>query len=121
MFYRNRARTSHFIVRHNVFANSTEVCLRMDTDWREALTLDHNLWYQPSKPLIRFRIKQYYGAKEFGRYQKELGMDPNSARGQPRFADPAARDYRLLSSSPGAELASDGGPVGARAPEATER
>jgi hypothetical protein len=54
------------------------------------------------------------GAAEFARYQKETGMDGDSAYGEPRFVNEACRDYRLVPGSFGSDLASDGGPVGAR-------
>ena len=80
MFYRNRDETSNFVIRENRFENSTEVCLRMDNDWREALTLDKNTYSQiPGKNLIRFCVHQYFDAASFTKYQKELGMDEGSA------------------------------------------
>ena len=80
MFYRNRAETSNFVIRENRFENSTEVCLRMDNDWRDALTLDKNTYSQiPGKNLIRFCVHQYFDAASFTKYQKELGMDEGSA------------------------------------------
>ena len=53
-------------------------------------------------------------AEEFVRYQKTMGMDASSAYGEPQFIDAESRDYRLKPRSPGANLATDGGPVGAR-------
>lgn len=114
MFYHNRARTARFVVRNNVFCSSTEVCLRMDNDWRSGLTLEHNLWYQAAKPVVRYLVKQYYAAADMERFRQETGLDAGSAVGQPRFADAAARDYRLTADSPGQTTAHDGGPVGAR-------
>jgi hypothetical protein len=114
MFYSNAAKTSAFVVRNNIFCNSTEVCLRLENDWRAGLTLDHNLWYQDSKPLARFLIKHFYNVEEWDRYRQEVGFDTHSAVAAPRFVDPAARDYRLAPDSPGRTLAHDGGAVGAR-------
>ena len=45
---------------------------------------------------------------------KELGLDQSSVVAEPQFVDAAARDYRLKPGTPGAALATDGGPVGAR-------
>jgi hypothetical protein len=114
MFYQNTAKTSAFVVRNNIFCNSTEVCLRLDSDWRAGLTVDHNLWYQDSQPLVRFLVKQYYKADDLERYRQEVGFDAHSAVGAPRFVDSAARDYRLAEDSAGRTLAHDGGLVGAR-------
>jgi len=114
MFYHNPAVTTEFVVRNNIFATSTEVCTRMENDWRRGLTLSNNLYWQAEKPLFRWLGKNFFAAHEFARYQSELGMDKASLFAEPQFRDPAARDYRLKPDSPGATLATDGGPVGAR-------
>ena len=114
MFYSNRAATTNFVVRNNLFVRSTEVCTRMDNDWHASLTMQNNLYHQPGKPILRWLVTNYYAAGDFGRYQKELGLDGNSLVAEPQFVDPAARDYRLKPGSPGSSLATDGGPVGAR-------
>jgi hypothetical protein len=114
MFYHNAAKTAAFVVRNNIFASSTEVCLRLDNDWRAALTLAHNLWYQESQPVVRFLVRQYFAAGEMDRFRQETGLNADSAVARPRFVDATARDYRLAADSPGLTLAHDGGPVGAR-------
>ena len=114
MFYSNRAATTNFVVRNNIFAQSTEVCTRMDNDWHADLTMQNNLYYQSEKPILRWLVKNYFAADEFARYQNELGLDKNSLVAAPQFIDAAARDYRLKPGSPGTSLATDGGPVGAR-------
>ncbi len=79
MFYQNQAETSNFAIRDNVFANSTEVCLRMDNDWRDSLTLANNSYSQLSgKNVVRFKFNQYFDVDSFANYQKELGMDAGS-------------------------------------------
>jgi hypothetical protein len=114
MFYQNSSETKNVVVRNNIFAGSTEVCMRMENDWRAGQTLSNNLYFQADKPVIRWLSKTFYGPADFARYQSELGMDKASALASPLFVDPAARDYRLKPGSPGATLATDGGPVGAR-------
>lgn len=114
MFYRNLAATTHFVVRNNIFAGSTEVCVRMDTDWRSGLTMQNNLYHQAEKSVFRWLGKTHFAANEFARYQRELGMDATSLFAAPQFVDPATRDYRLKPGSPGSALATGGGPVGAR-------
>jgi hypothetical protein len=116
MFYRNRADTTNVIIRNNIFARSTEVCVRMENDWRTGLTLRNNLYYQTDKPVFRWLGKTYFATNSFARYQSELGLDDGSLVAEPQFVDAAARDYRLKPGSPGTALATDGGPVGARAP-----
>lgn len=114
MFYHNSAATTNVVVRNNIFANSTEVCIRMENDWRKGLTLQNNLFYQKEKPVIRWQGGTFYAPADFARYQSELGMDTGSVLAEPQFADPTLHDYRLKPDSPGAKLATDGGPVGAR-------
>lgn len=114
MFYRNPAATTNVVIRNNIFAGSTEVCVRMENDWRAGLTMRNNLYHQAEKPLFRWLGKTYFATHEFARYQRELGMDGGSLFAEPQFVDAAARDYRLKPGSPGAALATDGGPVGAR-------
>lgn len=115
MFYGNAAKTSRFVVRNNVFCRSTEVCLRMDNNWCDALTLEHNLWHQDEgKPVVRYLVKRYFTAPELPGFREETGLDAGSAAGDPHFVDPVSRDYRLAPGSPGLTLAHDGGPVGAR-------
>jgi len=114
MFYRNPAATTNFVVRNNIFALSTEVCVRMENDWRSGLTMQNNLYYQVQKPVFRWLGSNYFAATEFTRYQSELGMDQGSLCAAPQFVDSARRDYRLKPGTPGTTLATDGGPVGAR-------
>jgi hypothetical protein len=114
MFYQNSATTTLFVVRNNIFANSSEVCLRMENDWRNGLTMRNNLFFQREKPLVRWLGKNYYGPADFARYQSELKLDAGSQMAEPLFVNSAAHDYRLKPESPGMKLATDGGPVGAR-------
>ena len=114
MFYHNPAATTNVVVRNNIFASSSEVCIRMENDWRKGLTLANNLFFQKEKPIMRWLSKTYYAPADFARYQSELGLDANSVMAEPLFINPAAHDYRLHPESPGAKLATDGGPVGAR-------
>lgn len=115
MFYQNSAATEDFVVRDNLFVNSTEVCLRMDNDWRHALTFDHNLWWNGDGAgrLIRYFVKTYYTAQDFAAFQQESNLAGNALVAEPVFRDPQQRDYRLAPDSPGTTAAHDGGPVGA--------
>ena len=116
MFYHNLAATTNVVVRNNIFASSSEVCVRMENDWRKGLTMCNNLFFQKEKPVVRWLSKTNYAPTDFARYQSELGMDAGSVMAEPTFVDPAAHDYRLAPQSPGTKLATDGGPVGARQP-----
>ena len=97
MFYNNPSATSGFVIRHNIFASSSEVCLRMDNDWRSGLTMHDNLYWQTDRPVVRWLIKQYFAPADFGQYQARLGMDRGSRLAKPEFCDAGARDYRLKS------------------------
>ena len=88
--------------------------MRMENAWRKRMTMYNNLFYQSEKPLSRWIIKTYYKPADFARYLTEVGMDKDSMMAEPLFVNPAARDYRLKPNSPGATLATDHGPVGAR-------
>lgn len=56
MFYNNIAQTTNFVVRDNLFANSTEVCLRMTYDWRKYCQFQHNVWInKDGKNIVRLR------------------------------------------------------------------
>ncbi len=114
MFYRSPSATTNFVVRNNIFANSTEVCLRMDSDWRNGLVMHNNLYWQAGKNVIRWLIKDHFGPADFQSYQAATGLDCASLFAEPLFVNPGARDYRLRPDSPGITLATDGGPVGAR-------
>ena len=116
MFYHNPSATTNVVIRDNIFASSSEVCVRMENDWRKGLTMQSNLFFQKEKPVMRWLNKSYYGPTDFARYQSELGMDAGSACAEPLFVNAAARDYRLKPESPGAKLATDGGAVGANWP-----
>ncbi len=116
MFYNNPAKTKNFVVRDNIFVNSTEVCMRMWNVWQEPPQLDYNLWQGGGQPLVRFEKKGVFGADNFAAYQQEFGFDRNSLIAEPVFVDPSRRDYRLAPDSPGLRGASDGGAFGARLP-----
>jgi hypothetical protein len=114
MFYNNRAATTNFVVRNNLFVRSSDRCTRMWNDWRSGLTLQNNLYWSPDKPIMRWMEKTDYLADDFAKYQSSLGLDANSIVAEPQFVDAAARDYRLKPGTPGTALATNGGPVGAR-------
>lgn len=79
MFYHNSAQTKNFVVANNRFLRSTEVCLRMENDWRSGLTMKDNVYSQTeNRPVIRWLIKNYYGVDDFEKYQQETGMDKGS-------------------------------------------
>jgi len=115
MYYHNRAATTNFVVRNNIFCRATEWTCRSGLDWRYALTHDHNLvWNEGDIPYIHWLGGKDFRKLDWKGYQG-LGFDPHGLNAEPKFANPAKRDYRLTKDSPGyAGLSSDGTPVGAR-------
>ncbi len=114
MYYSNRAATTNFVVRNNIFYRATEWTARSALDWRYGLVHDNNLiWNEGKIPYFRWldgkNLKLCNWADYLG-----LGFDPHGQCAEPKFVNPAKRDYRLAKDSPGATLATDGGPVGAR-------
>ena len=135
MLYDNPAATTNFVVRNNVFVRTTEHSAAMWNDWRakdpaaqDGLAMDHNLYFVPENQIFELHIsgrdrkrdpkarsmKFGNGTEEFARYKSESGLDANSVWRLPEFVNPAARDYRLKPGSFGTNLATDGGPMGAR-------
>ncbi len=113
MFYHNTAATENFVVRYNIFANATDSCLWLQgRDWSAALTMDRNCWFQPKGALILWG-KESFAPGQFAAYQQKTGKDAGSILAEPKFADPAQRDYRLLPDSPARALRDERGPAGA--------
>ena len=115
MYYSNRAATTNFVVRNNIFCRATEWTCRTALDWRYGLLHDNNLvWNEGDVPTIRWKEGRELRLLKWSDYVNDLGMDLHSLFAEPQFVDPAKRDYRLKAGSPGTALATDGGPVGAR-------
>ena len=115
MYYSNRAATTNFVVRDNIFCRATEWTCRSALDWRYGLLHSRNLvWNEGDVPTMRWKEGKDRRLYLWADYVKELQMDLDSVFAEPQFVDPAKRDYRLKPGSPGCTLASDGGPVGAR-------
>ncbi len=114
MYYHNRAATTNFVVRNNIFCRATEWTARSGLDWRYGLVHDNNLvWNDGKVPVVRWLEGRNMGLLGWDGY-RALGFDPHGLFAEPRFVNPALRDYRLAEGSPGLTFASDGGPVGAR-------
>ena len=115
MYYSNRAATTNFVVRDNIFCRATEWTCRSALDWRYGLLHSRNLvWNEGDVPTMRWKEGKNLRLYAWPDYVKELQMDLDSVFAEPQFVDSAKRDYRLKPGSPGSALASDGGPVGAR-------
>ncbi len=138
MMYDNAAPTTNFVVRNNLFVRTTDRSSRFCNDWRvkdpaanDGLTMDHNLYWIPENKVCEYHVNGRErrsgnpkirtepgswgaGPEEFARYCREFAIDAGSVYGEPRFVNESARDYRLVPGSFGTNLASDGGPLGAR-------
>jgi len=114
MYYHNRAATTNFVVRNNIFCRATEWTARSGLDWRYGLVHDHNLVYNEGQvPILRWLEGKELKLCSWKDYLG-LGFDTHGQFAEPLFRNPAKRDYRLLPNSPGHTLASDGTVVGAR-------
>jgi len=113
MYYHNRAATTNFIVRANVFCRATEWTCRSGLDWRSGLRHDGNVvWNDGKVPVLRWLEGKSLVLADWDAYRR-LGFDPNGTWAEPQFVNPARRDYRLK--NPGVlPLAADGTVVGAR-------
>ena len=93
-FDRNTAQTDGFVVKYNIFCNSTGWGSRFDRGWNPLPNMNYNLWYEEKGPICRF-FGKLFGSDDFFEYQKETGLDANSKFEKPEFVGPQARDYRL--------------------------
>ncbi|HPA20322.1 MAG TPA: hypothetical protein PLU30_21410, partial [Verrucomicrobiae bacterium] len=113
MFYNNSAKTSHFFVRYNIFANSADSLLRLHgRDWTPALTMDHNVWYQPTGPSLLWGTN-LIAAADAPSFLAARRLGDGDLFADPGFVAPAERDYRLTASSPATRISDDIGPAGA--------
>ena len=113
MYYHNRAATTNFVVRANIFCRATEWTCRSGLDWRYGLVHDGNVvWNDGKVPVLRWLEGKNLVLADWEGYRK-LGFDPNGIWAEPQFVDPARRDYRLKPSCK-LPLAADGTVVGAR-------
>ena len=99
MFYQHPSQTKGVVVRNNIFCETTEVCMRMENDWRSGLTLANNLYYTSGKPIYRWLSKQHFATLK--ECQSATGLDMNGLEAKPLFVDDAKHDYRLKPESPG--------------------
>ena len=114
MYYHNRAATTNFVVRDNLFIRATQWTARSGLDWRYGLVHDRNMvWNDGPVPVMRWLEGKNLGLLDWAAY-RALGFDPNGTFEKPTFVDEAKRDYRLAPGSAGKGAASDGTDLGAR-------
>lgn len=113
MFYNNSAATTNVVIRNNIFCNATDSLLRLSgRDWTAALVMDRNCWFQP-RGLVLLWGRQTIGADEFAAFMHARGLGRHSLLTDPKFVDPAQRDYRLTPDSPARALGAKGESAGA--------
>ena len=113
MFYDNTAATTNVVVRYNIFCNSVDSLMRLHgRDWTAALVMDSNCWFQARGPALLWG-RESIGAEGFAAFMNPRGLDLHSRLADPKFADPARRDYRLAPDSPARGLAGPGKSAGA--------
>ncbi len=79
MFYSNQAKTSGVVIRNNIFAMATESPVRIDVNFRDALKMEKNVYWQPADKMLAFWLmKTRYTTKQFAEYQQETGLDGTS-------------------------------------------
>jgi len=114
MYFSNRAATTNFVVRNNIFCRATEWTARSALDWRYGLTHDHNLvWNDGEVPVFGWLDGKSLQKIDWTAY-RALGFDPHGTFARPTFVNERQRDYRLAPGSVGKGTASDGSDVGAR-------
>jgi len=74
MFYSNRAETTNFVVRNNVFTDSTEVCIRLFNDWSASYRMEGNKYHmQDGKPVVRF-LQEFYTMEQMDAAREKYGI-----------------------------------------------
>lgn len=112
MFYDNTAVTENVNIRGNIFAHATDSLVRLHgRDWTAALKMNSNCWFQAEGPWLLWG-KETSGRDESAIFLKARGFDHQSVFADPKFRNPAQRDYRLAADSPARALAGPGKSAG---------
>ena len=84
MIYKNEAKTKNLVIRNNVFCRATESLVRIDSDFRDGLSMEGNRYWQPDGGMMFFwLIRDRYMTNDFQRYQEEVGLDKTSTFQKP--------------------------------------
>lgn len=93
--------TQNNVIKNNIFvASSTDVLIYNEYGKNAGNIVDYNLYYAPGgsdKANWIWKNEDYAG---FSAYQSGTGNDAHSLFADPKFADAAAGDFRLLTASP---------------------
>lgn len=111
MFYTNKADTSGFVVKHNIFCGVIDWDSRYSAGWKPLPEMDHNLWFSEQGVMTYFFRDKI---ERFQDYQEISGLDQHSVFADPEFLDSAGGNYRTALTGPVRGIRPDGGPVGAQ-------
>lgn len=110
-----RGTIANLKITNNVFYNSKTNAILIDDVFNTgALTLNNNLYYEPSSSdtLIEWQSTMYTYA-DFPNYQNTINKDINSKTSDPQFTNPSSGDFKPKTGSPACTMSSTGSYVGA--------
>lgn len=114
MFWSNSATVTNFYIVNNIFYESSDSAIRLDTPWTDVanLTLDYNLYYE-SSGYVACWAGVNYTLTQFAAYQTASGKDAHSIATSTNavFVNPSARDFHLLSTSSAVDMGLNTGKV----------
>lgn len=104
MFFSSYANMTNIFIRNNIFYGAKQSCIYKSgldfTGWGN-IVIDYNAYYMAGGDSLMFRITNAsYSMSQFSTYKAEQGKDAYSKAADPLFANPAAGDYHLKSTSP---------------------
>ena len=105
--------TTGFVIRNNIFSNSTAECLHTWATSYGNYLIDYNLFYQPSGNIVGINFATYYTQAQFSAYKSATGYDAHSVTGNPKFIGKDVGDFRLLPTSPARKIGYQGVDIGA--------
>jgi hypothetical protein len=85
MMYNNQAKTKNLVIRNNVFCRATESPVRIDSDFRDGLSMEGNRYWQSGGEIFYWLTKNSYKNEDFRRYQEEIGLDKTSTFQKPNL------------------------------------
>lgn len=110
---RTEATHSNFIIRNNIFSNSTAECQHNWDTTHNLYTINNNLYYQPTGNIVGINFTTYYTQAQFSTYKSATGWDANSLIGDPKFIGKDIGNFRLLPTSPARKVGYQGLDIGA--------
>ncbi len=98
----NRATTSNFHIRNNVFYQARDNNIYLSPTWNNlsALDMDYNCWHNSLTGNMAVWQGTYYPMTQFASWQSRSGKDAHGITGDPLFSGAGALDFRLTSGSP---------------------